>query len=246
MISFNDNWHYHLFMTLKSQSGNVLVYILIAVALLAALSYVVAQNSRGVVSGISEQRAKLYATEIITYANSLADAVSQLRLRGCRDTEISFERPPFDGSDPLYTNPNSPSDFSCHVFHVAGGAVGVLNAPDGASTSQNEYDFREIKVEKLGQHTLADVHLLLPDVDLEVCKALNKILSNNDDQDNAPINRNNANAEKGRYFKGSYIEARYYVDDGVMNTKIDGNPAACLKFEHSPGVYYFYFVLLVR
>ena len=83
----------------NSQSGNVLFYILIAVALLAALSYTVAQSTRGNVSQLSAERARLYATEIIENGNVISSAVSQLRLRGVGLDELCFDHPSWGASD---------------------------------------------------------------------------------------------------------------------------------------------------
>ena len=76
---------------IKEQSGNVIYYVLIAVALLAALSYVVAQSGRGGFSSITKDRAGLIASEILDYSNMIETAMGQLRLRGCGLEEVSFE-----------------------------------------------------------------------------------------------------------------------------------------------------------
>ena len=74
------------------ECGNVLFYILIAVALIAALSYAVTTTSRGGgTADISQEKAGLAASEILEYSNNIASAAAQLNLRGCRDTEISFD-----------------------------------------------------------------------------------------------------------------------------------------------------------
>ena len=97
-----------------SERGNALLYILIAVALIAALSYVVSRGQRGNTSTLTDQQARLAAQEIIDYGNDLANAVQKLRLRGCTDTQVSFE----NNIVTEYTNPNAPADKSCHVFDV--------------------------------------------------------------------------------------------------------------------------------
>jgi hypothetical protein len=76
-----------------AERGNVMFYILIAVALLAALIFAVAQSGRGNIQQVSEEKARLFATEIIQYTGTMANGVAQLRLRGVRDTEISFDNP---------------------------------------------------------------------------------------------------------------------------------------------------------
>ena len=121
---------YPLKISLESQNarGSVLVIILVAVALFGALSYVVAGMMRtdGGVNAVSEQQAGLHASAILGYASSVRRAVQDVRIsNGCEETQLSFEKPPFDNSDG-YQNTNSPSDFSCHIFHPSGGGVSAI------------------------------------------------------------------------------------------------------------------------
>ena len=55
----------------NNQSGNVLFYILIGVALLAALSFAVTHTSRGTLSHLTREQSNLLATEIIEYSTLL-------------------------------------------------------------------------------------------------------------------------------------------------------------------------------
>lgn len=105
----------------RTQGGNVLFLILIAVALFAALSYAITQSSRsGGSNGISPEKARLAASEIVQYAGQIEQAIMRMRLiNRCLDTQISFENPFVSG----YTNTNAPSDKRCHVFDVQGGGV---------------------------------------------------------------------------------------------------------------------------
>lgn len=164
------------------QSGNVLFYILIAVALLGALSFAVSESSRGA-GDISEDRAKLYANEIVEYGNVLATAVGQLRLRGCSDTEISFENNLV--SD--YDNTNAPTDESCHVFSPNGGAVTYM-APNAEAfdTSKSSYtgygnmNFTgDIQVMQIGNDcgdaSCSELMVTTPYLKQEVCNQINKL-----------------------------------------------------------------------
>lgn len=101
------------------QSGNAIVIIFIAIALFAALAVVFNQSSRTSTGFISDAQIETAAKQIISYSNQVKDAVKRLQLRGCADTEISFE----NTISTLYTNPNSPADNSCHVFDTAGGGI---------------------------------------------------------------------------------------------------------------------------
>ena len=108
----------------KSQSGSVLIYILIAVALFAALGMVVTNMMRGSGS-VGGEKDGIFVSEILSYSSALRDALQLIKIsNGCEDTKISFERPPFDGTDKDYVNLNAPYNKKCHVFHPEGGAVG--------------------------------------------------------------------------------------------------------------------------
>lgn len=115
----------------SSESGSAIIYILIAVALLAALSWFVMQGSRTGSSSLTSEQASLAASEIIEYGNTVAQAVQKLKLRGCSDIEISFE----NTIDTNYTNGSSPSDKSCHIFDLNGGAINFVTANSSWLTS---------------------------------------------------------------------------------------------------------------
>lgn len=105
-----------------NQKGNILFLILIAVALFAALSYAVTGSSRNSGASIQRDKAKLIASQFLQYGTQLENAVNRLMLiNRCTDTQLSFERSPFDGSDGAFYNANAPTDFRCHVFHPNGG-----------------------------------------------------------------------------------------------------------------------------
>ena len=121
----------------NSEQGNVLFLILIAVALFAALSYAVSYSSNSNDAGNTKSsELNLQASQLLQYFAVLKQNVLRLTTKGCDITEISFEHAPFDGSDSNYINPNSPPDFSCHMFH-----------PDGAAMS--EWDTKPFQYENL-------------------------------------------------------------------------------------------------
>ena len=101
------------------QSGIAIGPILFVVAILAVLASAIAAGSGAFNSDTSAVKAKAQASAILEYANEVKFAVDRLLAKGCADTQISFENPIVSG----YTNPNAPSDKSCHVFDVNGGGI---------------------------------------------------------------------------------------------------------------------------
>lgn len=116
---------------IKTQSGNVLFLILIAVALFAALSYAVTTSNRGG-GDIDREKVQMQAVQIVSYTSAIHAAITRMTLiKGCSEREISFENSLVSG----YVNANAPIDKSCHVFHKNGGGVSIIEYVPGTNYS---------------------------------------------------------------------------------------------------------------
>lgn len=107
-----------------TERGSIIVWIMVAIALFAALSYTVSQNSRSGANSVTTEQANLAAIEILDYVSAVKRVVQELQINGCSDTEISFENPIITNYPT--NNPSAPSDRSCHVFDVNGGGLSYL------------------------------------------------------------------------------------------------------------------------
>lgn len=240
----------------KSQSGNVLFYILLAVSLLAALAYAVAQGGRSSLSGMSGERARLFATEIIEYGNVMSNAVAQIRLRDYSDTQVSFENDIVSG----YTNSNCSSD-ECKVFALDGGGVHYmrpddewLDAAQSASLRYGEiYIHSQSHVVDVGSEN-DDLILFIPYLKKEVCMAVNKLLGI------APANMDVPREVYGPFalnikFTGGYVQITDRKISGDATTGepeiLFGKQAGCTQASGgasvaTAGTYHFYKVLIAR
>ena len=112
-----------------TQKGSAFFYILLGVVLFGTLAFTVSRGMRGQqTEAMSDRQAELAAADIIAYGQKIMRAVDKLRRKGCSENEITFEdnnsiSKKTNGTAFDYTNPNSPGDFSCHVFHESGGGV---------------------------------------------------------------------------------------------------------------------------
>ena len=218
----------------NTQSGNVLIYVLIAVALLAALSYAVAQSGRGGVKNLTREKAALYATEIIGYGNTVFQAVSQLRLRDYDASEISFENPIVAG----YTNANC-TDSECKIFDIYGGGLTWVSPPTGANDG-TDWVFTVNHIDGVGLSGTddRDVMMILQNLDLTVCQEINNKLHNTTviPQQDFPLT--NIAPFTGS-FNGRTIQA-----SGVLV----GKYAYCFEGAGTPpaGTYSYYQVLIPR
>lgn len=172
----------------SSQSGSALLFILIGVALFAALSYVVATSSRTGNSSISKQEsAKIAATEIFNYGAQVKGALEDLMLsEGCSLTQISFWTDKAPGYNMAwmnlyYDNPNSPADRSCHIFDSDGGNVTYVQFYPGVRKADLPIETRMYHFVQRGQiHGVGEMYrnelrMIAADVSEDVCKEYNRI-----------------------------------------------------------------------
>lgn len=187
--------------TPNNQSGSAILWVLVAVALFAALNFAFNSSSRTSTSFLNDAEADAYANQIIQYGNEVKAAVKRLQLRGCSDTEISFENSSVAG----YTNPNAPSDNSCHVFDIAGGG---LSWREFNSLFTGDIQFENIKTSS------AELVLQVTDIGNETCQKINISLGTN----NASNDYEDTIAATPTQFVGNY--------NTVVVTDLSGNEVA--------------------
>lgn len=241
-----------------SERGSALFYILIAIALLAALSYAIARSSRGNVGQLSDEQSRLAATEIVQYADTLSSATGQLRLRGFDATEISFENDVISG----YTNANCTED-ACKIFKVGGGGV-IYNKPSPDWNDGSDwYITMAACVQQIGTggsigescNTVGDgakdLILFLPNVAKSVCVQINKFLGVTNPGDEPPLDKNASYTISdplkwtGSIPAGAAIGSNLSTDESYY---LNGKSAACFEAQTTPTAnsYHFYKVLIAR
>lgn len=159
---------------IKNQNGSAIVWILVAVALFAALTYAFNSTSRVSIGNLSSAQAESYANEIIAYGNDVRTAVKRLRLRQCTDDEISFENNVVAG----YANGNSPASNKCHIFESEGGGLTWKNPPTSAINGSGQYAFTasnefDSTGNTCGAATCSELVLFITDVSDAVCIEIN-------------------------------------------------------------------------
>lgn len=243
-----------------SESGNVFIFILLGIALFSALAFTVSRGMQGETTGkLTAQKADLAATDILNYAQQVSRAVDRVRRKGCSESQISFEKAPFDGSDTKYVNNDAPEDFSCHVFHASGGNLTPQDPPqialdpaqDGVGFSYGEFIYTGLgAIEKIGRdctnNSCNEILLYLPNLNLSVCEAINEKM------DIASIDNDGLTNMDGLggsdYFTGvfDYVNANTVMGAGLS---FEGKNSACfMRSQSTPalGQHTFYSVLLAR
>jgi hypothetical protein len=230
-----------------SERGNVIFYVLIAVALLAALSFAVARSTRGSINQVTEERSKMIANEIIQYANTFGNAVAQIRLRGISDSDMCFNDNGWGGAD--YPN-TSCSDEATKIFGLKGGAVTWKKAPTDAMDAAAAPDYlwgiygtNEVQDigTTCGADSCADLILVLDELSAVVCRKINAALKIAG-EDDAPPTDTELNYTR---FNGTYTYQKT-IGDEAGGGILAGKSAACFQKTAAPSKYTFYKVLIAR
>lgn len=242
-------------MNKNSQNGNAIVIILVAIALFAALGYAFSNTSRTSSKLFSDEETVAYANQVITYGNEVRSVIKRLQLRGCSDTDISFENNIVAGY--ANTNPDSPTDESCHVFSVNGGGLTPKSPDDKLSDSsfsgQGGYKTFNVYGRSCRESITCysdtidneDLILFYPYLKRDICLEINNRLGITNPLDDAPID-GGCSGLAGIKFNGNYSEGVV-----LFATELEGHKAGC--FRHTGGscapvgdAYGFYQVLIER
>lgn len=228
------------------QRGIAIAPILFVVAILAVLAIAISAASGAFNGDTSAVKAKAQATAILEYAEQVKMAVDKVYNRGCFDTQISFENPIVSG----YTNPNAPSDKSCHVFDVNGGGISFLPIKVSKLETGNDgfFEFQGVNaVAGLG-HLTAQLIAFLPLDSLDTCNKINEMVGMK-----GYLGHDVYGVVRTYDFKGVYGTGAYNTLVNGGGTWIQGKMMGCLKKSsccpaHHPlyAPYFFFTVLLVR
>lgn len=229
----------------NAQRGNAFIFVLLGVALFAALAFTVSRSMRSdTTTALSGRQIELTAADIMTYSQSVERAVDRVRQKGCSENDISFENA-IDGD---YA-PASPAADKCKVFGKGGG-ISWQEPPRGASADPLWYIVANRVSSLDGIETGSgenDLVLLLRGVDSRVCSAINKRIGTPEAEWRSKGTANGGDAGAAVKFTGSFAASF----DGINWGESKPMPAAgCFCYGNdcsnpaTPRM--FYYVLLPR
>ena len=228
--------------THKNQSGSALYFILIAVALFAALSFMVSESLRSGGTQISEEKTRVLVSAILDYGRTMRQTVQTLRINGCEKTDINFENNIISG----YTNGGAPPDNACDVFNIDGGGANyvkpntdALDKSQTASALYGEWYFagEEALSGSMGDDTLSDLILYLPWINEQTCLKINEDLGITNTQITESWDLVTTNK-----FTGSYTDVGNNIGNNASD--LSGKISGCFK-GNTTGNHY-YHVLVTR
>lgn len=243
-----------------AESGSVIIWIFITIALFAALSFTVAQMMRGGGDARLEELSRVQASEIIAHTESMRRAVQKLRIDGIPAAEISFAH---DFHAGLYDNPRC-TGAACRIYDRAGGGVtNIVPSPewlDATRTAQPYYKEWHVAADTCvpdvgtGGATCAaansseeDLTVFLSWLKKPLCLEINRQLgiANNGDQPPSLSACPWATAASNRY-TGTFINGGAVISGTTFNGRQNG----CFRMgscgTYPADSYHYYHVLMPR
>lgn len=203
-----------------AQNGSALLIILITIALFAALSFVIAQQTDSE-KHLSSERIRLLASDIIDAGNKMSDTVAQLRLRGIKIDQISFENGVVSG----YNNAACTTG-KCKIFASDGGARD-WETPTTEMNGGIDWSFTgDLAIEDMGT-TDADLVAIVPKLSLDLCNYINKMLGLTESA-GPPPSFSSVAANK---FTGAFSITPY----AISSSNVRGKKSGCVALTSSSG-----------
>ncbi len=252
-ISMEDQY-----VTRRSEKGNVLFLILIAVALFAALSYAVTQSTRSGGGSADREKSILSGASMTQHPTSLRTSVIRMILGGTDISALKFNAP----SEAYFTA--GTTDTTELVFHPDGGGGLFQQAPADVmlGTGQGDWFFNaNFDIPQIGvtdTTTSNDLIAFLPGVNVGVCREVNEELNFVEDiadctsadgvipDVNAGITEANIRENQDNVTGFPAPANQEDLDNATGTcTAFIGHPSGCFR-DDVTGEYVFYSVLLER
>lgn len=225
--------------TCKSERGNVLFFLLLAIMLLGAITLVLSRGGSSTEETGSVERGRILASELLRFARSVDSGVQQLKF-SVSENDLSFENSLNSASHP---NDNCTTN-NCKIFHVDGAGLQMLSPPPKAVSDPNaEWSFTGANAvgtsaDPIGS-TANDLIIYLTDIRQYVCTEINKLMSVNGGDIPTDTTGMATTAFAGS-FTGSSI-----IDGDATPFELDGEQTACF-YDDGLDKYVFYHVLVKR
>lgn len=164
----------------RSEKGNAVIFILLAIALFAALAYTFTRSVQNGQSNMSAGQTRMAAQQILNYASSVEKTVQKLLSRGCSENDLSFQ----NSYETYHNYPAAPTE--CRVFDPAGGNLTALKPEASWLMPGEEQVFYYTQGDVLSDigttcdtGACAELNLNLWNIPLPLCEEINKQLGLN-------------------------------------------------------------------
>ncbi|NBX66082.1 MAG: hypothetical protein EBQ96_03695 [Proteobacteria bacterium] len=219
----------------QTTKGNILFMLLVAIVLIAALTYAITRGDQAG-GNLTREKTSLAADQVASLGVDLRRAVDAMTRAGRSETTISFAHAAISG----YGTPDTTPD--AEVFNISGGGVAYIDVPDGVNDGSQWEFYGLTAAPGMGEEANADLMLVLPNVNETFCRAFNKKAGYPDNAaiptDGAACLHNTSSRFAGAFATGGGVNT---MDTATFRTPA---PFACVAC--SGPAYHVYYVLMDR
>ncbi|MCD8526030.1 MAG: hypothetical protein LRY62_02375 [Alphaproteobacteria bacterium] len=230
------------------ESGNILWFILIGIVLIGLLTALVSRGTSSVDQSGDVEQMRIVAGQIMQTAKSFESAISNMKMNGISESDISFQN---NATAVDYTNANC-TNVSCRIFESGGAGLAYVRPPPNALTTTNtEWIFTgannvgstDNPVGTTAAGSGNDLLMLLPNITQGVCRQINRLMDVNGPSYDPPVDDGISFDE----FTGTYDPSTpiTILEGTTAGKELDGKSAGCF-FDTVTNGYYFYQVILER
>lgn len=219
----------------KHRSGNVIFMLMIAVVLIAALTYAISKSESSI-TNLTREKATIAAAQVSSFYMNLKRATENMTRQGKSESTISFASRNLTG----YGTPDTAADNE--VFNIRGGGVGFLTIPANVNNDAQWEFFSYTAAPGVGNDDTPDLMVVLPNVKENFCRAYNDKAGYSV---TAPIPTDDSACiyDTTKRFNGSFATGG---DVNTMNANTFRVPAPFACVACADGSYHAYYVLLAR
>lgn len=158
----------------SASSGNAMIYVLIVIALFAALAFILSrQGQNGEHSAMGAQQIEIESTQMLQASMQIKQAIDSMMFGGTTIDALDFMPP----SDAAFDTPPR----TVKVFHPDGGGVIMPHLPDGAAGSASDpaagWYLGRFNTVEWTESTATDVILTAYDIPKALCAKINEKLT---------------------------------------------------------------------
>lgn len=237
---------------MKSENGNALWFILLAVALFGILAAVISRSNSSVEQTGGSEKARVKASSILRFGKTVQQSAQQMMInQGISENDLDFV-----AIDANHDNTNCNSD-KCEIFSQDGGGIAYRTSKQVLGLSdftENWHISTSNTVSRFGCDTTdnrcTELLLILKDIPKSVCLQINSLQKITNPSNDAPRMRR---VILGDEFDGSYVTSGLNTDliGGTDSTneapEVSGKSAACVyEFNGTPAPSYVYYQVLLE
>lgn len=213
----------------QNESGNAIWFVLVAVALLAALTMAMTRSSDTVEQTGNIERLSLQASDLMRYTKGVQTTIDQMLLRSLSESDLCFHDSGWGHNDYNGASCANPAN---QIFGLQGGGL-----------AWRTFDF-VTSWDIFGSHLVQNLETSAPELIMQaqvsgaLCRRINTMLGIVNPADEAPVD----DIMNIIRFTGSYTAAAPDNIIGDDAAELDGQATGCRK----DGANYYYYQVLIR